>query len=182
MTCRIQLKGTDGEPCPVVLAKPQSYMNTSGGPLSKLMRELGVLAPEILVVHDEVDLSQGEVRVKCGGGLNAHNGLRSSWAPVTSPACVWASDGHPGGWASPTMPCANSREASSRSSSSAVSAPQMPARCAWSAGSRFPSRTASPAPVAHRPAFPVAASTLRRYERHHHDDLLCWICDPTHYT
>ena len=77
MTCRIQLKGTDGEPCPVVLAKPQSYMNTSGGPLSKLMRELGVLAPEILVVHDEVDLSQGEVRVKCGGGLNAHNGLRS---------------------------------------------------------------------------------------------------------
>ena len=77
MTCRIQLKGTDGEPCPVVLAKPQSYMNTSGGPLSKLMRELGVLAPEVLVVHDEVDLSQGEVRVKCGGGLNAHNGLRS---------------------------------------------------------------------------------------------------------
>ena len=77
MTCRIQLKGTDGEPCPVVLAKPQSYMNTSGGPLSKLMRELGVLAPEILIVHDEVDLSQGEVRVKCGGGLNAHNGLRS---------------------------------------------------------------------------------------------------------
>ena len=77
MTCHIQLKGTDGEPCPVVLAKPQSYMNTSGGPLSKLMRELGVLAPEILVVHDEVDLSQGEVRVKCGGGLNAHNGLRS---------------------------------------------------------------------------------------------------------
>ena len=52
-------------------------MNTSGGPLSKLMRELGVLAPEILVVHDEVNLSQGEVRVKCGGGLNAHNGLRS---------------------------------------------------------------------------------------------------------
>ena len=77
MTCRTQLKGTDSEPCPVVLAKPQSYMNTSGGPLSKLMRELGVLAPEILVVHDEVDLSQGEVRVKCGGGLNAHNGLRS---------------------------------------------------------------------------------------------------------
>lgn len=77
MTCRTQLKGTDGEPCPIVLAKPQSYMNTSGGPLSKLMRELGVLAPEILIVHDEVDLSQGEVRVKCGGGLNAHNGLRS---------------------------------------------------------------------------------------------------------
>lgn len=61
----------------VVLAKPQGYMNTSGGPLSKLARELRVRPEEILVVHDEVDLLAGEVRYKFGGGLNAHNGLRS---------------------------------------------------------------------------------------------------------
>lgn len=61
----------------VVLAKPQGYMNTSGGPLSKLMRELRVRPEELLVVHDEVDLPAGEVREKFGGGLNAHNGLRS---------------------------------------------------------------------------------------------------------
>lgn len=61
----------------VVLAKPQGYMNTSGGPLSKLARELQVRPEEILVVHDEVDLPAGEVRTKFGGGLNAHNGLRS---------------------------------------------------------------------------------------------------------
>ncbi len=61
----------------VVLAKPQGYMNTSGGPLSKLARELRVKPEEILVVHDEVDLPAGEVRDKFGGGLNAHNGLRS---------------------------------------------------------------------------------------------------------
>ena len=61
----------------VVLAKPQGYMNTSGGPLSKLMRELHVRPEELLVVHDEVDLPSGEVRQKFGGGLNAHNGLRS---------------------------------------------------------------------------------------------------------
>ena len=61
----------------IVLAKPQSYMNTSGGPLSKLMRELRVGPQEVLVVHDEVDLPQGQVRAKFGGGLNAHNGLRS---------------------------------------------------------------------------------------------------------
>lgn len=61
----------------VVLAKPQGYMNTSGGPLSKLARELRVRPEEILVVHDEVDLPAGEVRYKFGGGLNAHNGLRS---------------------------------------------------------------------------------------------------------
>jgi PTH1 family peptidyl-tRNA hydrolase len=61
----------------VTLAKPQGYMNTSGGPLSKLARELRVRPEEILVVHDEVDLPAGEVRTKFGGGLNAHNGLRS---------------------------------------------------------------------------------------------------------
>ena len=61
----------------IVLAKPQSYMNTSGGPLSKLMRQLHISPAEILVVHDEVDLSAGVIRPKWGGGLNAHNGLRS---------------------------------------------------------------------------------------------------------
>ena len=61
----------------IVLAKPQGFMNTSGGPLSKLARELKVRPEEILVVHDEVDLPAGEVREKFGGGLNAHNGLRS---------------------------------------------------------------------------------------------------------
>ena len=61
----------------VVLAKPQDYMNTSGGPLSKLMRQLKVAPNEVLVVHDEVDLPAGTVRAKFGGGLNAHNGLRS---------------------------------------------------------------------------------------------------------
>lgn len=61
----------------VLLAKPQGYMNTSGGPLSKLMRAEGIAPAEILVIHDEVDLPAGEVRAKFGGGLNAHNGLRS---------------------------------------------------------------------------------------------------------
>jgi PTH1 family peptidyl-tRNA hydrolase len=61
----------------VILAKPQDFMNTSGGPLSKLMRQEHVTPAEILVVHDEVDLPAGEVRAKWGGGLNAHNGLRS---------------------------------------------------------------------------------------------------------
>ena len=66
-----------GELHEVILAKPQRYMNTSGGPLSKLMRELRISPQEILVVHDEVDLPVGTIRVKWGGGLNAHNGLRS---------------------------------------------------------------------------------------------------------
>lgn len=70
-------RGADGEQREVLLAKPMSYMNTSGGPLSKLARAHRVAPQQILAVHDEVDLAAGEVRLKLGGGLNAHNGLRS---------------------------------------------------------------------------------------------------------
>ena len=70
-------RGADGEQREVLLAKPMSYMNTSGGPLSKLARAHRVAPQQILVVHDEVDLVAGEVCLKLGGGLNAHNGLRS---------------------------------------------------------------------------------------------------------
>lgn len=70
-------RAADGEQREVLLAKPMSYMNTSGGPLSKLARAHRVAPQQILVVHDEVDLAAGEVRLKLGGGLNAHNGLRS---------------------------------------------------------------------------------------------------------
>lgn len=62
---------------PVLLVKPQSYMNTSGGPLSKVARAHKITPAEILVIHDEVDLPAGQNRIKFGGGLNAHNGLRS---------------------------------------------------------------------------------------------------------
>ena len=71
------LRLPDGTTRTVLLAKPQSYMNTSGGPLSKLMRAEHITPAELLVIHDEVDLPAGEVRAKWGGGLNAHNGLRS---------------------------------------------------------------------------------------------------------
>jgi PTH1 family peptidyl-tRNA hydrolase len=66
-----------GGPRTVLLAKPQDFMNTSGGPLSKLMRARHIQPAELLVIHDEVDLPEGEVAYKWGGGLNAHNGLRS---------------------------------------------------------------------------------------------------------
>lgn len=61
----------------VVLAKPQSFMNVSGGPISKLCTEYGVAPTELLVVHDELDLEPGCVRVKVGGGHAGHNGLKS---------------------------------------------------------------------------------------------------------
>ena len=69
----------EGKPCvaEVILAKPQSYMNTSGGPISKLCTEYGVAPEALLVIHDELDLDPGAVRVKVGGGHAGHNGLKS---------------------------------------------------------------------------------------------------------
>ncbi len=61
----------------IVLVKPQSFMNTSGGPISKLCREYGIAPEEVLVIHDELDIPEGDVRVKVGGGHAGHNGLRS---------------------------------------------------------------------------------------------------------
>jgi PTH1 family peptidyl-tRNA hydrolase len=61
----------------VVLAKPRSYMNESGGPVTGL-RDFFKTAPErMVVVHDELDLPFGALRVKLGGGDNGHNGLKS---------------------------------------------------------------------------------------------------------
>ena len=61
----------------VVLAKPQSYMNTSGGPVKQLMNAYGVLPDRLVVIHDELDIDPGTIRVKFGGGHAGHNGLRS---------------------------------------------------------------------------------------------------------
>ncbi len=61
----------------ILLVKPQSFMNLSGGPVSKLCREYKVSPEEVLVVHDELDIDAGSVRVKFGGGHAGHNGLRS---------------------------------------------------------------------------------------------------------
>lgn len=61
----------------VVLAKPQSYMNTSGGPVKTLMKAYGVAPDHLIVIHDELDIDPGTIRVKFGGGHAGHNGLRS---------------------------------------------------------------------------------------------------------
>ena len=63
--------------CDVVLAKPQSFMNTSGGPVKQLVNAYGVAPDHLIVIHDELDIPAGTVRVKFGGGHAGHNGLRS---------------------------------------------------------------------------------------------------------
>lgn len=62
---------------PVVLARPRSYMNLSGGPVSAVAKYFGVAATDVIVVHDEIDVDFGTIRLKRGGGEGGHNGLRS---------------------------------------------------------------------------------------------------------
>ena len=59
------------------LTKSRSYMNETGGPVSRLLAYYKITPDRLVVVHDELDLDPGQLRVKLGGGDNGHNGLRS---------------------------------------------------------------------------------------------------------
>jgi len=66
------------------LVKPATYMNDSGRAVASLARFFGVAPEEILVVHDELDLKPGDVKMKLGGGVAGHNGLRDIQAQLGS--------------------------------------------------------------------------------------------------
>ncbi|WP_416901192.1 aminoacyl-tRNA hydrolase [Micromonospora echinospora] len=61
----------------LVLAKPLTYMNLSGGPVAALTQFYKIPPGQVVAVHDELDIGYGQLRVKCGGGEGGHNGLRS---------------------------------------------------------------------------------------------------------
>jgi len=62
---------------PVVLAKPRCYMNESGRQVGPLAAFYSVPPADVIVIHDELDIDFGRVRLKIGGGEGGHNGLRS---------------------------------------------------------------------------------------------------------
>ena len=70
--CETRVGGTQ-----VVLVKPLSYMNESGGPVKALAKFYKVPSEQIIVLHDELDIPLAAIRVKLGGGDNGHNGLKS---------------------------------------------------------------------------------------------------------
>jgi PTH1 family peptidyl-tRNA hydrolase len=61
----------------LILLKPQTFMNLSGRSLAEIARFHKILSEEIIVVHDDLDIPFGRVRLKKGGGHGGHNGLRS---------------------------------------------------------------------------------------------------------
>jgi PTH1 family peptidyl-tRNA hydrolase len=69
----------------LILAKPNSYMNTSGGPVSALLKFYQVPVDRLIVVHDELDIPFDTVRLKRGGGHGGHNGLRDIQKAAGSP-------------------------------------------------------------------------------------------------
>lgn len=69
--CKVGIAGSD-----IWLVKPQSYMNSSGGPVRAVLDYYRLNAKAMLVAHDEIDLPPGTVRLKQGGGHGGHNGIR----------------------------------------------------------------------------------------------------------
>jgi peptidyl-tRNA hydrolase, PTH1 family len=70
--------GPPGDNAPrLVLAKSRTFMNESGGAVGRLLPYYKLEPAQMIVIHDELDIEPGQLRVKLGGGDNGHNGLRS---------------------------------------------------------------------------------------------------------
>jgi PTH1 family peptidyl-tRNA hydrolase len=66
----------------VVLARPQTYMNASGESVSALMKKLNVNASDLIVIHDDLDLPVGKIRLRFGGSSGGHKGIDSIIARI----------------------------------------------------------------------------------------------------
>ncbi|MBN1191094.1 MAG: aminoacyl-tRNA hydrolase [Dehalococcoidales bacterium] len=61
----------------VVLAKPQTYMNLSGRPVYSLLRKYSLTPDDLIVIHDDLDLPLGKIRIRSGNSSGGHNGIKS---------------------------------------------------------------------------------------------------------
>ena len=89
-----RIKGRD-----VLLVKPMSYMNRSGGPVQKFAAYYKIDLQDIIVVHDDMDLDFGKIKIVQGRGHGGHNGVRSIIESFGQNLCirVRVGVGHPGG-------------------------------------------------------------------------------------
>lgn len=71
------LGGVGADATPLALMKSRTFMNDSGRAVAKVVKYFDVAADHLIVIHDEIDLPPGKLRVKFGGGDNGHNGLKS---------------------------------------------------------------------------------------------------------
>jgi PTH1 family peptidyl-tRNA hydrolase len=69
----------------LILAKPNSFMNLSGGPTASLLKFYKLPASQLIVVHDELDIPFDRIRLKFGGGAGGHNGIKDIIAAIGTP-------------------------------------------------------------------------------------------------
>jgi PTH1 family peptidyl-tRNA hydrolase len=69
----------------LVLAKPNSFMNVSGGPVSALAKFYGIEPERVVIVHDELDIPFDTIKLKTGGGHGGHNGVRDVAKALDTP-------------------------------------------------------------------------------------------------
>ena len=71
-----------------ILAKPNTYMNVSGGPVAALTKFYKVEPANIIVIHDELDIPFDTIKLKLGGGHGGHNGVRDIAAAIGTPEFI----------------------------------------------------------------------------------------------
>ena len=133
---------------PVTLARPHSYMNLSGGPVAALLGFYKLSPERVVVIHDELDVPFGAVRLKLGGGDNGHNGLRSITSSLGTRDYyrVRFGIGRPPGRMDPPPSCSRtSRRRSARNCPSRSTAPPTRRKPCYQGPGRGPER------VPHRP-------------------------------
>jgi peptidyl-tRNA hydrolase, PTH1 family len=82
-------EGRTGSDAPrLILAKPNTFMNVSGGPVAALLRFYKVQPENLIVVHDELDIPFDSIKLKIGGGHGGHNGVRDIAAAIGTPDFV----------------------------------------------------------------------------------------------
>lgn len=79
LSCRTDISGSD-----VVLLLPQTYMNNSGQAVVLAMKKYNIKPEKVIVVHDEIDLLPGTMKIKNGGGSAGHNGIKSIISSIGS--------------------------------------------------------------------------------------------------
>lgn len=79
-------EGRSGQTGPrLILAKPNTFMNVSGGPVAALLRFYKIEPEHLIVIHDELDIPFDSIKLKIGGGHGGHNGVRDIAAAIGSP-------------------------------------------------------------------------------------------------
>jgi PTH1 family peptidyl-tRNA hydrolase len=147
---------------PLWLLEPQTYMNLSGKAVASLARFFKIAPQEILVVHDELDLPAGQLKLKQGGGHAGHNGLRDIHAQLGSPD-YWRlrlGIGHPGVKAEVANYVLGKPPAAEREAIEAAVERSLPAIELLAAGEMVRATTLLHAgtPRAHKPAPPPTTS------------------------